>query len=109
MANFYSNGQKVRNTPLSQASGKKKLLIGVPVSLFGGVLWFLNLPMGMPLCVFLGAYAIVGLIEVLGGDSLKASAAKWDELAGWKKFLFASGVIGACLLALGLLLPILAR
>ncbi len=109
MANFYSNGQRVRNTPLSQASGKKKLLIGLPISIVGGVLWFLNLPMGMPLCVFLGAYAIVGLIEVIGGDSLKAVATKWDVLAGWKKFLIAAGVIGACFLAMGLLLPILAQ
>lgn len=109
MTGIYSSAPKARKVPLSQASGKKKLLIGVPVSLIGAVLWAFDLPFGMMLCVTLGAYAIVGLIEVIGGDSLKTTAAKWDTLQGWKKFLIAAVFICAIFLAIGLMLPILAQ
>ncbi len=107
MTNFYSDGRKPAKTPLSQASGKKKLLVGVPVSLIGAFMWAANIPFGSMLSVILGAYAIVGLIEVVGGDSLKGAAGKWDTLAGWKKFLIAIGVICGCFLALGLVMAAL--
>jgi hypothetical protein len=63
----------------------------------------------MFLAVALGAYALVGLIEILGGETIASAARTWDGQPGWKKFLISLAVI---LLALGgfiSLIPLLAK
>ncbi len=107
MSDFYRDGEELQKTTLSQAPGKKKLLVGAPLAIVGGLLWALNIPGGMGLCVLLGGYALVGLVEVLGGSSLVAAAKNWDALPGWKKFLIAASTIGVAIIGACLLIPIL--
>lgn len=93
--NVMSNYPKSRKILLSQATGKKKLLVALPGAFvafgFGAAGVFANLTrfVAIALC----AYAIVGLIEVALGDSLVGACRRWDVLAGWKKFLISSAVI----------------
>lgn len=108
MSGFYADGKKPQKQPLSQASGKKKLLVGIPVSLVGGVMWALHIPFGSLLFMVLGAYALVGLVEVLAGSSLTAASERWDRFPGWKKFLIGTAVVGAALIGLMSSLPLLA-
>ena len=80
---------------LSRATGKKKLLVGVPATLICGVLAYYGILPGITrmLAVILGAYAIVGLVEIIGGDSLASLAKSWDSLPAWKKFIFSIVII----------------
>ncbi len=93
--------REAQKTPLSQASGKKKLLIGSAFSILCGLLAYFGVISGITkmLSILLAAYALVGLVEVLAGESLVASAKKWDDLASWKKFIISLVVI---LFALGI-------
>jgi hypothetical protein len=86
--------------PLSQAPGSKKLLTGVPGIAVCSVLAAMGIAQGITtfLAVALGAYALVGLIEVLGGETIASAARNWDCQPGWKKFLISLVVI---VLALG--------
>jgi hypothetical protein len=45
------------------------------------------------LAVIFAAYAIVGLVEVVLGESLLSAGKKWDLMPGWKKFLISLAVI----------------
>ena len=86
-------------TPLSQASGKKKLLVAGPLAIlfaflsgtpkFGSVAKMLS--------VALAAYAIVGLIEVLLGSRLQRASESWSRLPSWKKAIASIVVIVAFL------------
>jgi hypothetical protein len=84
-----------RKIPLSQAPAKKKLLVAVPSAAASGVLWYVGVADNLTgmLAVLLTAYAIVGFIEILGGQSLVAAAKNWDRLAGWKQFLISVAVV----------------
>lgn len=82
-------------TPLSRASGKNKLLVGITTSVICGVLAYFEILPGITrmLSIIMGAYALVGLIEVVGGESLVSLAKRWDSLPGWKKFILSVIVI----------------
>ena len=87
--------------PLSQASGKKKLLVAGPSAVLCALL------LGTPqfdagarmLAAGLAAYAIVGLLEVLLGQRLVRAGERWANLPGWQKFVASTVVI---IVALGL-------
>jgi hypothetical protein len=97
-------------TPLSQASGKKKLLIAVPSAVLCAAL------SGMPkfgaiakmLSIGFAAYAMVGLVEVLLGDRLQRANESWANLAGWKKATIGAGVVLGSLALAFSLIPLLA-
>lgn len=97
--------------PLSQAPGKKKILIGLPTAAACSVLAAMGIAQGitMLLAVALGAYSLVGLIEVLGGESIASAARNWDRQPGWKKFQISLVVIVLALGGFISLIPVLAR
>lgn len=99
-----------KNPPLSQAPGLKKILIGVPAALILAGLTYMGWGFrisGM-LSIILGAYAIVGVVEIIGGESLVNLGKKWDALAGWKKFVISVLVIVTFFTALMLIMPTVA-
>jgi len=100
-----------KKVPLSQASGRKKLIIGIPASSICGILAYIGIAPGITrmLAVILGAYAFVGLIEVIGGESLASLAKKWDSLPGWKKFIISTGVIFMAIILCISSMPLVAR
>lgn len=102
---------KTKKPPLSQAPGIDKLMIGVPAAILCGALAHLGYFVGFTrmFAVIAGAYALVGAIEVLGGESLAASAKKWDRLPGWKKFLISIVVILAFFVLVIVLIPIVIK
>lgn len=61
------------------------------------------------LAVISGAYAFVGFIEVIGGESLADSAKRWDSLPGWKKFIISTSVIIMAIIVFISVMPILAK
>jgi uncharacterized membrane protein len=83
------------DTPLSQAPAKKKLAIAIPGTVLGAAAWrwgdsneitrFVTLA--------LAAYAVIGIIELLAGESLTIAAKRWDSIAAWKKVLITLAVI----------------
>ena len=110
MSNSISENEEKR-TPLSQASGMKKLLVAVPSA---SVITFLAatgvaISFTKMLAVILWAYAVVGLIELLTGGKLTTLSATWDEMAGWKKFIISTLVIGFSLVLFLSLMPIVAK
>jgi hypothetical protein len=103
--------QMNKNPPLSQAPGRKKILIGVPAALLLAGLTYMGWGFrisGM-LAVILGAYAIVGVVEIIGGESLVNLGKQWDALAGWKKFFISIAVIVIFFTALMLIMPTVAE
>ena len=82
------------------------LKIGVGGVGFAGVLVFFNwlrrqgwmptgfgmIPLGLP-----GAYALMGLLEVVTGVPFTQVARKWDDLAGWQR-----GVLGLLVVAIAI-------
>lgn len=82
-------------TTLSQSPGKTKLLVALPLAtLFGALYAFGIMPaITRMLCILLTGYALVGLMEVLLGSSLRNAASRWDQLAGWKQAMIAILVI----------------
>lgn len=102
---------KASKTPLSQAPGKTKLRVAIPGALVATSFWSLDVFSGIAKTFAIGllAYAIVGFVEILFGESLVGAARKWDQLAGWKKLLM-SLVLVLCTLALFMaLMPLLAQ
>lgn len=97
--------------PLSQMPGKKKLMVAIPGALAAGAAWKMGIdePVTGFVTWALCAYAVVGLLEVVFGESLAGAARKWDRLAGWKKFLFSVLVIVAALVGFVSLIPVFAR
>ena len=55
------------------------------------------------------AYVIVGVLELIFGQSLRTAGKNWDKLAGWKKFLISIFVIACALGAAVMLIPIVAN
>jgi hypothetical protein len=98
-------------TPLAQASGKRKLLIAIPGCALATVLLFLNVAPGITrfFAVVMGAYALVGLVEVLMGESLLSAGKRWDQLAGWKKFAISLVVIIAAIVIFIGVMPLVAK
>ena len=103
--------QRMDKVPLSQAPGRKKLIIGIPASIVFVVLAYIGIAPGITrmVSVIFGAYALVGFIEVIGGESLIASAKKWDSLPGWKKFVISTAVIVAAIVGFIGLMPMVAK
>jgi hypothetical protein len=81
--------------PLSQASARKKLLVALPLMLLCGGLYVAGIApdVSRMLCVFLGAYAIVGVLELLLGSSLRKAGSQWDQLPGWRQAIISVLVI----------------
>jgi len=103
--------EESQNIPLSQSSGKKKIFVGIPVSLICGFLAFIGvLPdITKMLSIVLAGYAIVGIIEVIGRDSLVLSAKKWDMMPGWKKFIISITVVLISVIGFIAVMPIVAK
>ncbi|WP_196159655.1 hypothetical protein [Reinekea sp. G2M2-21] len=100
-----------QNTPLSQASGRKKFLVAVPSA---AVITFLAatgvaVSFTKMLAVILWAYAVVGLIELLTGGKLATLSASWETMASWKKFIISTLVIGFSIVLFLSLMPIVAQ
>ena len=110
-AKTFKATEEIKKVPLSQAPGSKKLLIGIPVSIICGILAYIGIASAITrmLAAILGAYAFVGLIEVIGGESLSSSAKKWDSLPGWKKFIISTAVITISVIVFIGLMPIVAK
>lgn len=100
-----------KKVPLSQASGRKKLIIGIPAFIICGFLAYIGIAPGITrmLAVITGAYAFVGLIEIIGGESLASSVKKWDSLPGRKKFIISTGVILMAIIIFISLMPLVAK
>lgn len=98
------------NTPLAQASGKRKLLVAIPACALATVLLFMDIAPGITrfFAVVMGGYAIVGLVEILMGESLVSAGRKWDRLAGWKKFLISLAAVIAAFALFMSLIPVVA-
>lgn len=100
---------EIKERPLSQQSGKKKLFVGMP----GAVLCYLLSSVGLlsgltkGLAILLSAYAIIGFIEILSSDKITVLSSKWDALPGWKKFIFSVLIIVFALSAAAALTPLL--
>lgn len=109
MTDFSTNDTDDSKSSLSQARAKKKLLIALPLSFTGAVMWWTNVSGGMALCILLGAYALVGIVEIFGGASLVDTAKNWDALPGWKKGLVSTLVIAAAIIGLFLTIFIYAK
>lgn len=105
---FDSDGREPKKMPLSQATGKKKLAVTLPLIFVGGILLLKNIPGGGALILLPGAYALVGLIEIVGGKSLSDASKNWDHQPKWRKFLIGGAVIGGLIATFCLLLPIIA-
>jgi len=103
--------EESQKVSLSQSSGKKKIFVGVPVSLICGFLAFLGVLPGITkmLSIVLAGYAIVGIIEVIGGNALALSAKKWDMMPSWKKFIISITVILIAVVGFIAVLPIVAK
>ena len=105
---FDSDGREPKKMPLSQATGKKKLAVTFPLIFVGGILLLKDIPGGWALTLLPGAYAFVGLIEIVGGKSLSDASKKWDAQPKWRKLLIGGTVIGGLIATFCLLLPIIA-
>lgn len=105
-----SEQTKQVNVPLSQAPGRKKIVVAIPGALIFAILCMNGIfePITKFLALALCAYAFVGGLEILFGESLASSAKKWDSLAGWKKFLISLLVILIALVGFLSLMPVLA-
>ena len=103
--------EEIKKVTLSQSSGKKKVLVGLPVSLICGFLALVGIAPGITkmLSVILAGYAIVGLIEIIGGNALALSAKKWDMMSGWKKFIISIMVILIAIIGFITVMPIVAK
>ncbi|WGG48712.1 hypothetical protein [Rugamonas sp. DEMB1] len=109
MTDFSTNYTDSSKPPLSQGPAKKKLLIALPLSSIGAVMWWVNVPGGMTLCILLGAYALTGAVEIFGGVPLIEAAKNWEALPGWKKGLVSILVISAAIIGLFLTIFIYAK
>ena len=100
-----------KKIPLSQASGKKKLIVGIPATITSFVLFYLEILPGITkmLGVILAAYVIVGLIEVVVGDSLSSASKKWELMPSWKKFIISTIVIVGFFVLVIALMPYVAE
>lgn len=98
-----SGKQKARRPPLSRATGKRKIFIALPVSI---VFAFILGPTSLFTIVF-GAYALVGFVEVLGGESLVSMTKRWDSLPRWKQNLLSLLVIILFLVLVIVLIPMI--
>jgi hypothetical protein len=98
-----------RKVPLSRAPGKKKLLVGVPLSVVSGLAYFAGLgSLAQMLFVAFTAYAVVGLLEVLLGASLSRAGEAFARLAWWKRGLVSLVVIvGAIVFAIAVIPAVL--
>jgi len=99
-----------KKVPLSQAPGKTKVLVAIP----GAACFWVLSKMGFFvdttrfLAFALCAYAAIGVIEILCGQSLANAAQRWEQLPGWKKFLVSLPVIVAAIVGFALLIPVFA-
>lgn len=95
----------------SNASGRKKLLLGGIGALLSSVLAFLGLFSAFTklFAIILGAYAVVGLIEILAGGSLVSLSKRWDQLNGFKQFLISVAVILLSFVLFMSIMPIVAE
>jgi len=93
--------------PLSRAPGRAKLLVAAPLCLLFGVLSAIGVATDIctMVAISFGAFALVGLIEVLLGSSLLRASNRWDDLAAWKKFAISLIVIGGALVLAVTLIP----
>ena len=100
-----------KKTPLSQASGKKKLIVGIPATIICFALFYLEILPGITkmLGVIFSAYVIVGLIEVIVGNSLSSASEKWELMPSWKKFIISTFVIAGFFILVIALMPYVAR
>ena len=100
-----------RKVSLSQSSGKKKLFVGLPASIICAVLAYLGIFSGITkmLSIVLGGYAIVGLIEIIGGAALASAAKKWESMPGWKKFIISISIILIALAGFIAIMPFIAN
>lgn len=103
--------EESQKAPLSQSSGKKKIFVGVPVSLICGFLAFIGVLPGITkmLSIVLAGYAIVGIIEVIGGNALALSAKKWDMMPSWKKLIISITVVLIAVIGFIAVMPIVAK
>jgi hypothetical protein len=84
-----------REVPLSQAGGRKKLLVAAPSAAIATGLCILGIAPAFTkmLAVILAAYAAVGVAELALGESLLGASKRWDAMPGWKKFVISLVVI----------------
>ena len=98
-------------TPLSQRSGRTKLLIGVPLLIAALAATYIApiADIAKLLAAAVGAYVLVGFVEAIAGSSLSRLTESWDQLPSWKQGLISAVVIVAMLVGSIALLPTLAR
>ena len=105
------NSEKKEIAPLSQRSGRTKLLVGIPLLLaaIGATYIAPVADIAKLLAIAAGAYVLVGIIEALAGASLSRLAKSWDKLPSWKQGLISAVVIGFMIGGAIMLLPFLSR
>lgn len=109
MSNLKNDVDKAQ--PLSQRPAKQKIILGLLGVVTAGTLTLLGIfkDITYMLTIILLAYLFVGVIELLGGQSLSKMAANWDQLPGWKKFVISTLVIVGFFMAIIFILPLLIK
>jgi hypothetical protein len=98
-----------KKAPLSQAPGKKKLLVGIPMAAVSGGAYLMGLgSLAQMFFIAFLAYAVVGLIEVILGASLVRAGEAWERLDWWQKGLASVVVILGALVLFINLMPLFA-
>jgi hypothetical protein len=102
---------KADRAPLSQRSGRAKLLIGMPLFLAAVAATYITpiADIAKLIAAAAGAYVIVGIIETIAGSSLSRLAKSWDQLPSWKQGLISTVVIVTMIVGSIALLPTLSR
>jgi len=106
-----STPEKTDRAPLSQRSGRAKLVVGIPLLLVAIAATFITpiSDIAKLLAAAAGAYVIVGVIETVAGSSLSRLAKSWDQLSPWKQRLISTIVIVSMIVGCIVLLPPLFR
>lgn len=99
------------NIPLSQQSAKNKIMAGVPAILIivGSLFIEKEKATIRMVSLFLFAYALAGVIELILDKSYPNAKDQWGRLAGWKKFIISLIIIIASLIFFLSLIPFVAK
>lgn len=87
-----------------RANGLRKLMIGAAGAIVIGVVFYLisrtgYAPTSFALIPFAlpGAYALIGILEIIVGVPFVDLADRWDDLAGWQR-----GILGTLVVAMAI-------
>ena len=105
-----SRATRSRKVPLSRAPGKKKLLVGIPMTIISGAAYMIGLgPLAQMFFIGFLAYVLVGLVEVILGSSLVRAGEAWTRLAWWQRGLASFVVVVGAMALVVTVIPMVFR